>query len=177
MGTSHHKANSGDEPLGRQLAHQRRSRGLSQRELAARSGVDQADISRIERGALSPTTTTLDKLARALGSRLRIEPNPPVAPPGSRNEVQRPYAIVQQLEQLRGPTSGTIELDRRLEGGCVAHSDTARACRTATPSQPSRPASRAGRSRRCCERAGGRFGHEPRRQNGSSALFRVGVRT
>lgn len=115
MGTSHEVISSDDAPLGQQLANRRRTRGLSQRELAARSGVNQADISRIERGTLSPTTTTLDKLAHALGSRVRIEPNASVAPPGSRYEDQRPYAIVQQLDELRGPTSGTVELDRRLE--------------------------------------------------------------
>lgn len=115
MGTSHEAINWDDAPLGEQLAHRRRTRGLSQRQLAARSGVNQADVSRIERGALSPTTATLERLARALGARLRIEPDPHVAPPGSRYEDQRPYAIAQQLEDLHGPTSGTIELDRRLE--------------------------------------------------------------
>jgi transcriptional regulator with XRE-family HTH domain len=39
--------------------------GLSQRELARRSGVPQASISRIERGLVSPRTETLDRLLRA----------------------------------------------------------------------------------------------------------------
>jgi transcriptional regulator with XRE-family HTH domain len=41
--------------------------GLSQRELARRSGVPQASISRIERGLVSPRTETLDRLLRACG--------------------------------------------------------------------------------------------------------------
>jgi transcriptional regulator with XRE-family HTH domain len=41
--------------------------GLSQRELARRSGVPQAAISRIERGLVSPRTQTLDRLLRACG--------------------------------------------------------------------------------------------------------------
>lgn len=41
--------------------------GLSQRELARRSGVPQAAISRIERGLVSPRTETLDRLLRACG--------------------------------------------------------------------------------------------------------------
>jgi len=41
--------------------------GLSQRELARRSGVPQAAISRIERGLVSPRTKTLDRLLRACG--------------------------------------------------------------------------------------------------------------
>jgi transcriptional regulator with XRE-family HTH domain len=39
--------------------------GLSQRELARRSGVPQAAISRIERALVSPRTQTLDRLLRA----------------------------------------------------------------------------------------------------------------
>ena len=41
--------------------------GVSQRELARRSGVPQAAISRIERGLVSPRTETLDRLLRACG--------------------------------------------------------------------------------------------------------------
>ena len=41
--------------------------GLAQRELARRSGVPQASISRIERGLVSPRTETLDRLLRACG--------------------------------------------------------------------------------------------------------------
>jgi membrane associated rhomboid family serine protease/transcriptional regulator with XRE-family HTH domain len=41
--------------------------GLSQREVARRSGVPQASISRIERGLVSPRTETLDRLLRACG--------------------------------------------------------------------------------------------------------------
>ena len=51
----------------------RKVRKLTQVELARRSGVQQADISRIENGALLPTTATLSKLLFALGARLRIE--------------------------------------------------------------------------------------------------------
>ncbi len=43
----------------------RASEGLTQRELARRSGVPQAAISRIERGLVSPRTETLDRLLRA----------------------------------------------------------------------------------------------------------------
>jgi transcriptional regulator with XRE-family HTH domain len=41
--------------------------GLSQRELARRSGVPQAAISRIERDLASPRTETLDRLLRVCG--------------------------------------------------------------------------------------------------------------
>jgi transcriptional regulator with XRE-family HTH domain len=48
------------------------ARGLSQRELSERSGVRQADISRIERGAGNPTEATLQRLASALEKRLEL---------------------------------------------------------------------------------------------------------
>jgi transcriptional regulator with XRE-family HTH domain len=55
----------------------RRRAGLSQRELARRSGVPQPSISKIERGIASPTVDTLERLLRALGMELE-----PVEAPG-----------------------------------------------------------------------------------------------
>ena len=49
--------------------------GLTQADLAARAGVDQADISRIERGATSPTWKTLQRLLAALDARIEIHSN------------------------------------------------------------------------------------------------------
>ena len=49
---------------------------ISQRELARRSGVPQAAISRIERGIVSPRTETLDRLLRFCGRDLRIVERP-----------------------------------------------------------------------------------------------------
>jgi transcriptional regulator with XRE-family HTH domain len=45
----------------------RRGAGLSQRELARRAGQPQASVSRIERGVVSPTVDTLDRLLRECG--------------------------------------------------------------------------------------------------------------
>jgi transcriptional regulator with XRE-family HTH domain len=50
----------------------RRRAGLSQRELARRSGIPQPSISRIERGLGSPTVDTLERLLRACG--MELEP-------------------------------------------------------------------------------------------------------
>jgi transcriptional regulator with XRE-family HTH domain len=41
--------------------------GLSQRRLALRAGTTQAEVSRIERGEISPTFTTLRELMTAMG--------------------------------------------------------------------------------------------------------------
>lgn len=56
--------------IGGQLALLRKKRKLTQPALAKRSGVEQADISRIERGALNATTDTLAKLGRAMDAHI-----------------------------------------------------------------------------------------------------------
>jgi ribosome-binding protein aMBF1 (putative translation factor) len=53
--------------IGTRLLKQRLSAGLTQQQLAAASGVAQADISRIEHGQANPTADTLNALARPLG--------------------------------------------------------------------------------------------------------------
>lgn len=54
----------------------RRRAGLSQRELARRAGVPQSSISRIERGLVSPTVDTLERLVRACGMELEVLDRP-----------------------------------------------------------------------------------------------------
>ena len=46
--------------------------GLSQTELSAATGIDQSDISRIERGVANPSIGTLTRIACALGTQLSI---------------------------------------------------------------------------------------------------------
>ena len=58
--------------LGLQYRDARVSRGLTQTQLAQLTGVPQADISRIERGAGNPTEATLQRLAHALNRRLQL---------------------------------------------------------------------------------------------------------
>src|ERR1700739_3553664 len=52
---------------GRAVKQQREALGFSLRTLAARSGISSSMISDIERGAKSPTVTTMVRLAEALG--------------------------------------------------------------------------------------------------------------
>lgn len=61
--------------LARQLAAQRRAQHLTQKQLAQRSGIDQAEISRIERGQANPTTATLGALTGALGLDVQLIPS------------------------------------------------------------------------------------------------------
>ena len=59
-------------PLHEQLANIRRSRGISQEELAKRTEYTQANIARIESGANSTREDVLAKIAAALGVRLCV---------------------------------------------------------------------------------------------------------
>jgi transcriptional regulator with XRE-family HTH domain len=63
--------------LARQVFDFRKAAGLTQRQLAAKSGVQQADISRIEAGDANPTLATIAALAYALGAELALEPSRP----------------------------------------------------------------------------------------------------
>ena len=47
--------------------------GLTQHELSERSGISQADISRLEKGTRNPSVALLKRLAEAMNSTLRIE--------------------------------------------------------------------------------------------------------
>ena len=55
-----------------QIVALRDQAGLTQVELAERTGISQADISRIERGATSPTAKTLQRIAEALNAEVRL---------------------------------------------------------------------------------------------------------
>jgi ribosome-binding protein aMBF1 (putative translation factor) len=58
--------------LAMQVAELRERRGLTQADLAELTGIDQGDISRIERGSANPTERTLSRIADALGAQLRL---------------------------------------------------------------------------------------------------------
>ena len=45
---------------------------MTQKELAQRTGIDQSDISKIERGTANPSIATLERIAAALGGELNI---------------------------------------------------------------------------------------------------------
>ena|ERR1700681_4831092 len=57
----------------------RRRAGVTQVELAERTGTSQPSIARLERGLVSPTVITLDRIARALGTDLVIDFEPQLA--------------------------------------------------------------------------------------------------
>jgi ribosome-binding protein aMBF1 (putative translation factor) len=56
----------------RQLIELREQHGWSQRELAERAGMKQPQLARLETGQVEPKLDTLQRLAKAMGSRLTI---------------------------------------------------------------------------------------------------------
>ena len=55
-----------------QIVELRERNGLTQVELADRCGINQGDISRIERGVTSPTARTLQRIAEVLSADVRL---------------------------------------------------------------------------------------------------------
>jgi len=61
---------------GELIRRTRERHGISQRSLALRTGTDQAAVSRIERGEVSPSVDTVERLLAAMGEGLGLEAVP-----------------------------------------------------------------------------------------------------
>ena len=59
--------------LGNAIKRERRERRITQQTLAERTGIAQADISRLEHGMGNPSARTLMRIAEGLHCRLRFE--------------------------------------------------------------------------------------------------------
>ena len=57
----------------RAIVDARISQNLTQKELAEKSGIDQADISKLENGTRNPSIKLLQRLAEGMGMLLKIE--------------------------------------------------------------------------------------------------------
>lgn len=94
--------------------------GLSQRALALRAGTGQAAISRIERGEVSPTTETLQRLLAAMGEELTFQGHP----------VVRDYDALHMRATLARPPAERLQLAmswNRLAGRLTESGRRARA--------------------------------------------------
>ena len=58
--------------VGNAVAAARAKKGLSQKELSDLTGIDQSDLSKIERGIANPSVNTLNRIAQALDAKLTI---------------------------------------------------------------------------------------------------------
>jgi DNA-binding XRE family transcriptional regulator len=75
-------ARSSDHPFCWRDIEGRRALRLTQKELAEKAGLGQAEVSKIERGRKSPTLDTCSRIAAALGFRV-----PPLARPRRRRRA------------------------------------------------------------------------------------------
>lgn len=66
----------GEYAIAAALIAARSHAGLTQAELASRMGTTQSAIARMEGGKVRPSTTTLEKVASATGTRLRVRFEP-----------------------------------------------------------------------------------------------------
>lgn len=57
----------------RALINARTSQNITQKELAERTGIHQADISKLENGTRNPSVNLLKRLAEGMGMALKIE--------------------------------------------------------------------------------------------------------
>ena len=61
--------------VGNAIAAARARKGLSQKELAESTGIDQSDLSKIERGLANPSLGTLSRIADAMDAELMVSIN------------------------------------------------------------------------------------------------------
>ena len=59
--------------LARSLATARKENNMTQNELAEKTGINQADISKLENGTRNPSVNLLKRLAEGMGMALKIE--------------------------------------------------------------------------------------------------------
>lgn len=95
------------------IKNARGTTGLSQRELAARSGTSQATICDYERGIKSPTAETLGRILAAAGYGLELTPlRTPVCRPSRGQLKARSLELLDVLELAAAlPTAHSEELD------------------------------------------------------------------
>ena len=58
--------------IGYEIKKQRLKQFISQEELAIKAGMDQSDLSKIERGCMNPSVKMLKKIAKGLGLKLKL---------------------------------------------------------------------------------------------------------
>ena len=95
-----------DVRLGARLRAERETRAWSLADLASRSGVSRAAVSRVERGAASPTASLLCRLSGALGL--------PVSTLWARAEGAPRHRLVRERDQPRWRDPGTGHVRRRI---------------------------------------------------------------
>lgn len=99
---------------GRMVREARRRAGLTQRQLAAKSGVPQETIARIERGRSDPRATTLDRLLEACGYGLESRPRLGIGVDRSQIQARIAFPMSERLAAAMDDDSDFVEWRREL---------------------------------------------------------------
>jgi transcriptional regulator with XRE-family HTH domain len=99
---------------GELIRETRRRHGLSQRRLARRAGASQAWISRVERGEVSPSVRSLERLFLVMGEELQLNVTPLTADDDDRQgrERHRSRSMPERLERAFDAAKFASELRR-----------------------------------------------------------------
>ena len=85
---------------GQLLQTTRLSCGLKQGQLARQAGTTQTYISRVERGVVSPSLSTLERLLHAMGQQLTLSTEPGDCGNVSREDLRRDYQTLTAAERI-----------------------------------------------------------------------------
>ncbi len=111
MGRKKHQPS---DDFGQRLGRLRKTRGLTQAQLAKATGVTQANISYYENGARDPTASALTLLAKALGVSadvlLGVKPGKPAAGDEIDASTRRLWRKLQRVQQLPDKERRTVLL-------------------------------------------------------------------
>ncbi len=110
------------QEIARALRHERELAGLTQQALAARVGISQAAVARIERGDRLPSLTTAERLLAALDRQLRIEVEPLDSHLDAALDEMAGTALTERIDHLRlDPIMDALgDLPYVLAGGTAA---------------------------------------------------------
>ena len=94
---------------GRVLRYARRHAALTQRQLAAKTGVSQPTIARIERGRMNPSVEMFDRLLRACD--LQLEATPLLGIGIDRSQIDELLRLTPE-QRLDALVEGSLAIDR-----------------------------------------------------------------
>ena len=95
------------------LADARRRAGLTQAELAARLGMSQSAVAKLERDDANPTVRTLERALRATGNRIEVRP----ALPNVDESLIRADLALTPAERIRRLERRAAEIGRLVAAG------------------------------------------------------------
>jgi transcriptional regulator with XRE-family HTH domain len=103
------------------LADARRRAGLTQAELAARLGISQSAVAKLERADANPTVRTLDRALRATGNRIEARP----VPSSVDESLIRAQLALPPAERIRRLEREAAEIGQLLAAGARARGERA----------------------------------------------------